>query len=125
MLDVDHHPVVAAASAGAGAAADPRVPSCHNIILWSDVMVASGSLYAYTLITFAKFWLEQDMIAASGEETNKKLNNEFIDQHFYNNTSDRGYNNNNNKKKKRRKRKRFDYHPECTRQSPKSELFII
>ncbi|KAF4721524.1 hypothetical protein FOZ62_001212 [Perkinsus olseni] len=59
-----------------------RVPSCHNIILWSDVLVAAGSLYAYTMISFAKFWLEQDMVNASGEDANKKLNNEFINQHF-------------------------------------------
>ncbi|KAF4659882.1 hypothetical protein FOL47_007388, partial [Perkinsus chesapeaki] len=59
-----------------------RVPSCHNVILWTDVLVASGALYSYIMISFAKFWLEQGMIQASGEDANKKLNNEFINQHF-------------------------------------------
>jgi hypothetical protein len=53
-----------------------------QVDLLHRTLLAGGVVYTYVIVSFAKFWLEQNLISADADVAREKLNNAFLEREF-------------------------------------------
>lgn len=59
-----------------------RIERVDDLALLRRTVLVGSVYYTYTMLSFAKFWLQKDLISVDSEAARERLNNAYLDREF-------------------------------------------
>lgn len=59
-----------------------RIERVDDLALLRRTVLVGSIYYTYTMLSFAKFWLQKDLISVDSEAARERLNNAYLDREF-------------------------------------------